>query len=414
MNFEWMIAVRYLRARRRQVFISVITLISILGVMVGVAALIVVLGVMVGAQEDIKEKILGANSHLTVLSYHDRIDNYKDAVKKIEQVPEVVAASPYLESQVMLFFNSRVGGAVVRGVDPDSAVKVTTIGAKMISGNFNYLKTGAFLGEGEDLPGIAVGRDLAMTIGAGYGDVVSVVSPTGSLGPMGLAPSSRKFRVVAVFSFGFYEVDSGFVFISLPEAQKFMHLGEQADGIEVKLKDLYLADKKGKEIEKALGGFPYWARTWTEAHGPLFAALKVEQMAFSIILALIVMVAGLNIISTLVMMVMEKYRDIAILKSMGATDREVMKIFMYQGLVIGVIGTLLGAALGSFLCWLQIKYQIISLDPTVYQFAVMPMVLRWQYVLAVSGFAILISFLSTLYPARQAAKMNPAESLRYE
>lgn len=317
MNYEWMVALRYLRARRRQVFISVITLISILGVMVGVAALIVVIGVMSGAQEDIKEKILGANSHLTVLSYHDRIDDYQAVVDKLNRLPEVVAAAPYLESQVMLLFNSHVATAVIRGVEPDSALKATTIGAKMISGNLDYLKPGAFKGEAEQLPGIAIGRDLSMSIAAGYGDVVSVISPTGALGPMGLSPSARKFRVVAVFSFGFYEVDSGFVFVSLEEAQKFLHLGDQVDGIEVKLKDLFLADKVGRQIEKELGGFPFWARTWMEAHGPLFSALKVEQLAFSIILALIVLVAGLNIISTLVMMVMEKYRDIAILKSMG-------------------------------------------------------------------------------------------------
>jgi lipoprotein-releasing system permease protein len=414
MNYEWMVALRYLRARRRQVFISVITLISILGVMVGVAALIVVIGVMSGAQEDIKEKILGANSHLTVLSYHDRIDDYQAVVDKLNRLPEVVAAAPYLESQVMLLFNSHVATAVIRGVEPDSALKATTIGAKMISGNLDYLKPGAFKGEAEQLPGIAIGRDLSMSIAAGYGDVVSVISPTGALGPMGLSPSARKFRVVAVFSFGFYEVDSGFVFVSLEEAQKFLHLGDQVDGIEVKLKDLFLADKVGRQIEKELGGFPFWARTWMEAHGPLFSALKVEQLAFSIILALIVLVAGLNIISTLVMMVMEKYRDIAILKSMGATDRQIMKIFIYQGLVIGIIGTALGAFLGCFLCWLQIRYQIVHLDPTVYQFTTMPMRLAWSNVLAISLFAILISFLSTLYPARQAAKMNPAESLRYE
>jgi len=414
MNFEWMIALRYLAARRRQLFISVITLISILGVMVGVAALIVVMGVMNGAQQDIQEKILGANSHLTVLSYHGKIENYPEVVKKVESAPEVVAASPYLESQVMLLFNSRVVTAVIRGIDPDSALKVTTIGAKMLSGELDYLKPGAFKGEGQDLPGIAIGRDLSISLAAGYGDVVSVISPTGALGPMGLMPSARKFRVVAVFSFGFYEVDSGFVFISLSEAQKFLHLGEQADGIEVKLKDLYLADQASKQIEEKLGGFPYWVSTWMAAHGPLFSALKVEQLAFSIILALIVLVAGLNIISTLVMMVMEKYRDIAILKSMGAADREIMKVFMYQGVVIGVIGTALGAVLGSLLCFLQIRYQIVRLDPTVYQFAVMPMQLKWLNVAAVSAFAVITSFLSTLYPARQAAKMNPAESLRYE
>jgi len=412
MSYEWMIALRYLRARRRQIFISVITLISILGVMVGVAALIVVISVMVGAQEDIKEKILGANSHLTVLSYQGRLENYQDAVKKIEEIPEVVAASPYIESQVMLLSGAQVVGAVIRGVDPDSALKATTIGAQMLSGKLDYLKPGAFAGE-EQLPGIAIGQDLSTLLGAGYGDVVSVISPLGALSPMGLAPSVRRFRIVAVFKFGFYEVDSGFVFISLQEAQSFLHAPNQADGIEVKLKDLYRANLVAKEIESKLG-FPFWARTWIEAHKPLFAALKVEQMAFSIILALILLVAGLNIISTLVMMVMEKYRDIAILKSMGATDRSVMKIFMYQGLVIGIVGTILGVIAGSLLCWLQIRYQIARINPEVYQFAAIPMKLEWQNVAWISAFAILTSFLSTIYPARQAAKMNPAESLRYE
>jgi len=412
MSYEWMIALRYLRARRRQIFISVITLISILGVMVGVAALIVVISVMVGAQEDIKEKILGANSHLTVLSYQGRLENYQDAVKKIEEIPEVVSASPYIESQVMLLSGAQVVGAVIRGVDPDSALKATTIGAQMLSGKLDYLKPGAFAGE-EQLPGIAIGQDLSTLLGAGYGDVVSVISPLGALSPMGLAPSARRFRIVAVFKFGFYEVDSGFVFISLQEAQSFLHAPNQADGIEVKLKDLYRANLVAKEIESKLG-FPFWARTWIEAHKPLFAALKVEQMAFSIILALILLVAGLNIISTLVMMVMEKYRDIAILKSMGATDRSVMKIFMYQGLVIGIVGTILGVIAGSLLCWLQIRYQIARINPEVYQFAAIPMKLEWQNVAWISAFAILTSFLSTIYPARQAAKMNPAESLRYE
>jgi len=412
MNYEWLIALRYLKAKRRQIFISVISLISILGVMVGVSALIIVISVMTGAQEDIKEKILGANSHITLLSYQGRIENYEELQKKVEQIPEVIGTSPYLESQVILLFGSRVGSAVVRGIDPDSARKVTTIGARMVSGKVDYLKTGGFEGE-EQLPGIAIGKDLSSLLGVGYGDIVNVVSPMGALGPMGLAPSARRFRVVAVFEFGFYEVDSGFVFISLAEAQRFLHLGKQVDGIEVKIKDIYLANQVSKRIEKELG-FPIWARTWIEAHKPLFAALKIEQMAFSIILGLIVLVAGLNIISTLVMMVMEKYRDIAILKSMGATDLSVMKIFIYQGLLIGIIGTVLGVIAGLVLCWLQIKYQIVRIDPNVYQFAVLPMKVKWGNVLAIAFFAIIISFLSTLYPARRAGKMNPAESLRYE
>lgn len=412
MSYEWMIALRYLRARRRQIFISVITLISILGVMVGVTALIVVISVMVGAQADIKDKILGANSHLTVLSYHGRIENHQRIVEELEKMEGVVAVSPYLESQVMLLYGSQVVGAVIRGIEPELALKATTIGAQMIAGKLDYLKPGTFADE-EQIPGIAIGQDLSALLGAGYGDVVSVVSPLGALSPMGLAPSARRFRVVAIFKFGFYEVDSGFVFVSLKEAQNFFHTPGEVDGIEVRLQDLYLADRLGKTIEQKLG-FPFWVRTWIEAHKPLFAALKVEQMAFSIILALIVLVAGLNIISTLVMMVMEKYRDIAILKSMGATDGSVMKIFIFQGLVIGIIGTVLGGSLGSFLCWLQEKYHLVRINAEVYQFAFLPMKLEWQNVLWISAFALFISFVSTIYPARQAAKMNPTESLRYE
>ena len=412
MNYEWMIALRYLRARRRQVFISVITLISILGVMVGVMALIIVLSVMNGAIEDVKSKILGANSHLTVLSYQGRISDYEKVIKEINSVPGVVSASPYIESQVMLLFGNRVNGAVIRGIDPKTALKVTTIGANMLAGKIEYLSPKIYQDE-EHLPGIAIGKDLSQMLGAGYGDIITVISPLGSLSPLGLAPSARRFRVVAVFQFGFYEVDSGFVFIDLKEAQKFLHTGEVVDGIEVKVKDLYLANKIGKEIENRLG-FPFWVRTWIDAHKPLFSALKMEQLAFSIILALIVLVAGLNIISTLVMMVMEKYRDIAILKSMGATDSSIMRIFIYQGLVIGVIGTILGAIAGVILCWIQIKYQIIHLDPTVYQFAVLPMKLSIKNIALVCIFAILVSLISTIYPARQASKMNPAESLRYE
>jgi len=412
MNYEWFIALRYLRARRRQIFISIITLISIIGIMTGVMALIIVLSVMTGAIEDVKGKILGANAHLTVYSYQGTISNYREVIKQIESLPEVVSATPYLESQVMLMFGEQVRGAVIRGVEPESALKTTSIGARMLAGKLEYLKPGVFQDE-EGLPGIALGKDLSQTLGAGFGDVITVVSPMGSLSPMGLAPSARRFRVVAIFEFGFYEVDSGFVFIDLAQAQKFFHLGDQVDGIEVKLKDLELAEKVGDKIVNLLG-YPFWVRTWIQAHKPLFSALKMEQLAFGIILALIVLVAGLNIISTLVMMVMEKYRDIAILKSMGATDGGVMRIFIYQGLVIGVIGTILGAIAGVVLCWIQIRYQVIHLDPTVYQFASLPMKLSWKNVALVCLFALLTSFVSTLYPARQASKMNPAESLRYE
>ncbi len=415
MRYEFFIGLRYLRARRRQIFISVITLISILGVMVGAAALIIVLSVMVGVQEDFKTKIVGANSHLTVLSYRGLIEDYKGVEKKIEGVGGVVGVTPYLESQAMLVSGSRVVGVVIRGIDPGTAEKVTTIGEQILAGSISNLKPrelSAPAGE-ENLPGIAIGRDLSLSLGTMYGDVISMVSPMGSLGPMGMTPSVRKFRVVAVFQFGFYEVDSAFAFMHLEEAQRFLHTADRVHGIEVKLEDLYRANEVAHEIERAVG-FPLWCRTWIEAHKPLFAALKIERVAFAIVLALIMLVAGLNIISTLVMVVMEKYRDIAILKSMGATDTGIMRIFMTQGVFIGVVGTVLGVILGLLACWLQIHYQIVQIDPNVYQFSVMPMKVEWEYVLGTAIFTLLTSFLATIYPARQAARMNPAESLRYE
>jgi len=413
MPYWLFIGLRYLRAKRRQMFISIITVFAVLGVMVGVAALIIVLGVMVGVQEDLQTKILGANSHLTVLSYRGQIENYPEMVQRLGRMPGVTGASPYLESQVMLVSGSRVVGVVVRGIDPDTAESVSTIGAHMRSGHLEDLKQPPPMEGLEPLPGIAMGRDLTNSLAAVYGNEISVVSPMGGLGPLGISPSVKRFRLVAIYQFGFYEVDSAFAFVNLTEAQRFLHTGEKASGIEVKLKDLYQADAIGKAIEDEFD-FPIWVRTWMDAHKPLFAALKMERVAFAVILALIVLVAALNIVSMLVMVVMEKYRDIAILKSMGATDSGIMRIFITQGMVIGVVGSILGVILGLFTCWLQIHYKIVRLDASVYQFSVMPMRVETWLVIAVAIFSILVSFLATLYPSWQAAAMEPAESLRYE
>jgi len=364
-------------------------------------------------QEDLQVKILGANSHLTLLSYRGQIENYPDLIQRIRKMPGVIGASPYLENQVMLVSGDRVVGVVIRGIDPDSASSVSTIGEHMQSGNLRDLKGPAVAGTLEPLPGIAVGRDLATSLGAVFGDEVSAVSPMGGLGPLGISPSVRRFRIVAIYQFGFYEVDSAFAFVDLNQAQSFMHTGAKASGIEVKLQDLYQAEAIGKALEEQFG-FPLWVRTWMEAHKPLFAALKMERVAFAVILALIVLVAALNIVSMLVMVVMEKYRDIAILKSMGASDAGIMRIFITQGMIIGAVGTGLGVVLGIFTCWLQIHYQLVHLDASVYQFAVMPMKVETWLVAAVAIFSVLIAFLATLYPAWQASRMEPAESLRYE
>jgi lipoprotein-releasing system permease protein len=364
-------------------------------------------------QEDLQVKILGANSHLTVLSYRGQIENYPEVIRRIRNLPGVVGASPYLESQVMLVSGDRVVGVVIRGIDPDSAESVSTIGAAMQSGRLQDLKGPPVAGILEPLPGVAIGRDLATSLGAVFGDEVSAVSPMGGLGPLGISPSVRRFRVVAIYQFGFYEVDSAFAFVDLSEAQNFMHTGAKVSGIEVKLQDLYQADAIAQTITEQFG-FPLWVRTWMEAHKPLFAALKMERVAFAVILALIVLVAALNIVSMLVMVVMEKYRDIAILKSMGASDAGIMRIFITQGMIIGTVGTGLGVVLGLFVCWLQIHYQLVHLDASVYQFAIMPMKVETWLVAAVAVFSVLISFFATLYPAWQASRMEPAESLRYE
>lgn len=413
MPYWLFIGLRYLRAKRRQMFISIITIFAMLGVMVGVAALIIVLSVMVGVEEDLQVKILGANSHLTVLSYRGQMENYSDLLTRLRQMPGVTGASPYLESQVMLISGQRVVGVVIRGIDPDSADSVTTITGSIQSGHLRNLKEPVAEEGMEPLPGLAIGRDLANSLGVVYGDEVSAVSPMGGLGPLGISPAVKRFRVAAIYQFGFYEVDSAFAFAGLSEIQRFLHTGEKVSGIEVKLQDLYQAEVIGQQIQNEFG-FPIWVRTWMDAHRPLFAALKMERVAFSVILALIVLVAALNIVSMLVMVVMEKYQDIAILKSMGATDRGIMRIFITQGMVIGIVGTILGVALGLFICWLQIEYKIVHLDPSVYQFAVMPMRVEAWLVVAVAVFAVLISFAATLYPSWQAARMEPAESLRYE
>lgn len=419
MRYEYFIGLRYLRAKRRQTFVSVITLIAMAGVAVGVAALIIVLSGMVGVQDYMRDKILGFNAHI-IISETGGIKSPGEVMKKLAKVEHVTGSSPFIEGQAMLMGRSRSTGALVRGIDLDTVGQVMTVGDHIIRGSLAAFETG---GEGtqylnKDLPLIAIGQDLARQLGVFYGDELTVIVPKGKckLTPVGCFPKPIRFQVGAIFNFGFYEVDSTVALINIDVARNVFNTGDVVHGIEVKTDEIYEVDDIQDAIEKAIRtpGSSYFSRTWIQQQAQLFAALKMEQLLSGLVLSLIMVVAAFNIVSMLLMLVMEKYSDIAVLKSMGASDGGVMRIFITQGTVIGVIGTLLGVGIGLLMCYLQVKYEILAFDPSVYQFSVVPMKVTVENVCMVAGGAMLISFLTTLYPSWQAARMKPAESLRYE
>lgn len=415
MPYELFIALRYLKAKRKQTFISIITFISILGVTVGVTALIVVLSVMAGFEEDLRDKILGVNAHLVVLELGKGMKNYKEVAEKAKTVEGVVGASPFIYNQAMLSTESGVVGVVLRGLDVDTAGEVTALPKRIKSGSIDGLRNPMQDKYDADspLPGIIVGKELSRNLGIAAGDEVNVISPTGTMTAAGPVPRVARFKVSGIFEFGMYEYDSSMAFISIDSANRFFRMGDTATGIEVRIKDIYQAEKIGRNIQKALGGF-YYVRTWMDMNKNLFSALKLERAAMFIILLLIVIVAALNIISTLIMAVMEKGKDIAILKSMGATASGIMRIFIIEGLVIGIVGTTLGVSGGMFLGVMLKKYQFIKLPGDVYTIATLPVKMDPFLITLIAVASLCISFLATIYPAWQAAKMDPVEALRYE
>jgi len=408
MFFELFVASRYLRAKRKQTFISVITLISVTGVMMGVMALIVVLSVMNGFRDDLMSKILGVNSHLLILSHEGSFSGYEEVSRRAEGVEGVIATTPFIYSQVMLNSPGSISGAVLRGLDTATAGKVIGVD--------NMIKKGSLRALDElqgGLPGIIPGTELARQLGVQPGDELSVVSPQGKLTPMGRVPESRKYRVVALFDSGMYEYDSSMVYLSLKEAQDFLGMEDRVSGIEVKVTDIYKSDRIGEAIAKTLR-YPFWAKDWKLMNRSLVSALKLEKITMFVILIMIVLVGALNIISTLVMVVMEKTRDIAILRAMGAGARSIMSIFMAQGLLVGLVGTLAGLAAGLGLCRLLGKYKFIKLPADIYYISTLPVKVEVLDVIYVSTAAVLISFIATLYPSWRASKLNPVEALRYE
>jgi lipoprotein-releasing system permease protein len=408
MLFELFIASRYLRAKRKQAFISIITLISIIGVMMGVMALIVVLSVMNGFREDLMSKILGVNSHLLILSHEGAFGGYEEVSRRAEGVEGVIATTPFIYSQVMLNSPAGVSGAVLRGLDTATAGKVIGVDSMIKKGKLRSLDD-----THNGLPGIVPGTELARQLGVQPGDDLSMISPQGKLTPMGRVPESRKYRVVALFDSGMYEYDSSMVYISLKEAQDFLGMDDRVSGIEVKVKDIYKSDRVGEAIAKSLR-YPFWTKDWKVMNRSLVSALKLEKITMFVILIMIVLVGALNIISTLVMVVMEKTRDVAILRAMGASARSIMSVFMSQGLLVGLIGTLAGLMAGLGICRLLAKYKFIKLPSDIYYISTLPVRVELLDVVYVTTAAVLISFIATLYPSWHASRLNPAEALRYE
>ncbi|UCD34300.1 MAG: lipoprotein-releasing ABC transporter permease subunit [Nitrospiraceae bacterium] len=405
--YQVFIALRYFRSKKKHGGISINTVISIAGVALGVMTLITVLSVMSGFHEDLQTKILGVNSHIVILSYEGRMRNYDAVREKISAIDGVTNSAPFVYGQVMLRAGGRAQGIVVRGVDPVTGTKTTDILHNLKAGSGDGLR------EEAGVPGIIIGRELMRGLGVFVGDEIDMISPVSEVGPLGMIPKMKKFRVTGYFEAGMYEYDSSLAFISIGEARKFFNYGEAVTGIEIKINDIYGAHQVSLRIQDVLAG-PYYTKDWMEMNRNLFSALELEKIVMFIILTLIILVASFNIVSNLIMIVIEKAREIAIMKTMGATNRGIMSIFIMHGLIIGLTGTALGVTGGYVLCQVLKTYKFINLPADVYYLSYLPVKMSLFDFTVVPLAAVMITFLATVYPSWQAARLDPVEPLRYE
>ena len=407
MPFELFIALRYLLAPRKQAFISLISLISVVGVAVGVAALVIALALMTGLQGELRDRILGSTSHIYVWK-NAGIDDYQSEVRTLLKTAGVVGAAPAILGQALVTTDRADAPITIKGIDPALEPMVTDLGRSMQSGQVDALNREDESGR----QGILLGRDLAGKLGVTVGDSVTLLTPQGTLSPMGVMPRSRAARVVGIYSLGLLEFDSAYAFVSLGFAQRLL-AKDRPDIIQLRVADLYGAPGIADAIVEGSAG-QYVAQDWSDINQPLFSALWLEKMAISITIGLIVIVGALNIISSLVLLVMEKSRDIAILKTMGTSSPRIMAIFMLQGSIIGLVGTVIGSVLGLGLCWVFDRYRLIQIPIDVYQISYVPFVVRPLDFSVVILSALVICFLSTLYPSRQASRLDPVQALRFE
>ncbi|MGH9461525.1 MAG: FtsX-like permease family protein [Vicinamibacteria bacterium] len=417
MPFELLISLRYLLAKRKQVFISVISAISTLGVVVGVMILLIALAIMTGFQGELRARILGAASQLSVYSTQGRgIVDYQRVVDVLSSLPGIEGAAPALYGQALV--SSVTGSGLVRlkGIDPVREAGVTEFAGKMVAGSLESLartSDGADTNDDPAPPGIVLGEELALTLGCLVGDSVNVIAPEGHLTPFGMLPRSRRFRVVGIYRVGLYDFDNSWALVDLKEAQRLLGLGDEAIYVESRVADIYAVKELGDLARRELGS-GYGTLDWMEMNSSLFSALWLEKMVTTIFISFIVGVAALNIVASQMMIVMEKTRDIAILRSMGATARSIMAIFILQGLIVGVVGTFVGSVLGVSISWVLDRYRVISIPEDVYQVAFVPFKLLPADLLLVVLAAPLVCFAATIYPARRASRLNLTEALRYE
>ncbi len=411
MNYELFIALRYLKSKRKTGFISLITYISIAGVMIGVAALIIVLSVMNGFETEVRSRFIGVDAHMHVRTFHDRgVENWQALEKQIQGEPEIQAISPYIFNKGLVKSREATTGILVRGIDPATAVKVTDIGKNI---NYGALQLGPVTAENEPaLPGVILGFNLADKLVVTLGDKITIAS-FANVTQFGQMPQMMQFRVTGYFQTGLFEIDDNFAYISIESAQKLFRMGDKVSGLEVKLDDYERAEVVAKRVTNKLG-YPYRVVTWQDMNPNLFAWMKIEKWAAFLILSLIIMVAAFNIISTLIMMTMEKTKEIGILKSMGATTGSIRRIFTFEGLFVGIAGTLLGNLIGYGLCWAQQTYKLFALPSDVYIISWLPVLMKWSDFVMISVAAVLITFAASVYPAAHAAKLDPVEALRYE